>query len=194
VSKLTVLVDVDDVVADLVPAWLADYNRAYSDILTPEDIKSWDMTDWVSGECGAKIYEFLNDHTIYDRIVPVPGAHMGVTRLRAMGHRVVFVTSASALNTGLKLTWLIKHGFLTGQPWAQHDFVAAHDKYLVRGDVIIDDRIENVTQFPGGKIIFDRPWNRSLEMTGLGHRMRSWVEADVIVDMVQMHQELEAAA
>ena len=40
-KKLTIAVDVDDVVADLITEWLKRYNHDYNDTKTPADITQW---------------------------------------------------------------------------------------------------------------------------------------------------------
>jgi 5'(3')-deoxyribonucleotidase len=193
VKKQTILVDVHDVTLDLVGPWLRRYNRDYDDVLVHEDIKSWTMPDWVSNECGDKIYGYLSDPTLFEEMEPMYGAMNGIFRLRQMGHRVVFVTAANEFGYFHTVTALKKYHFLP-EGIENKDVVNAADKNLIQGDILIDDRAEAVARFPGGKILFDRPWNRHQEMTGLGHRARGWEDIDVIVDMMTMRQEMGAAA
>ncbi|HEX6972236.1 MAG TPA: hypothetical protein VF234_08455, partial [Limnochordia bacterium] len=43
------------------------------------------------------------------------------------------------------------------------DFVAAHSKSLVLGDLLIDDAAHNVLSFYGQSILVDAPYNRHVE-------------------------------
>lgn len=191
-KSLTILADVDDVTCDLVPAWLARYNRDYGDTLVPDDIKNWTMTDWVSEACGDKIYDYLKDPTLYDEVRPVSGAIHGVDALRRAGHRVVFVTSASGEGMGAKLAWLIRYDFLPKHTYIHPDYVVAHDKNLIRGDMLIDDRYSNVVGFSGIKALFRRPWNDS-ESSGYDVRVYSWADVGRFVEQYAILREAVAA-
>lgn len=154
---LHILLDVDDVVAGLVAAWLAEYNRVFTDRLCVEDVGGWDMTQAVKPECGEAIYGFVTPK-LYERVLPLDYARSTVKLLRGQGHRVTFVTSCINGTADAKLSWLVRWGFLEPAK-SQPDYVVAHDKALVRGDVLADDRIENVQSFPGHGVLVSRPWN-----------------------------------
>ena len=155
--NLTILCDVDGVVADLCTTWLGRYNADYDDHLSPNDITAWNTHDFVKRSCGMKIYDYLWDESLYDNVQEIPGAFDGIKMLRAAGHRVVFVTSGIQ---PAKVRWLHERGFLTAQTWQQErDIVIAHDKSLIKGDVLIDDGPHNFQGFNGIKVLFNQPWN-----------------------------------
>lgn len=158
-TQPTILVDVDEVVADLLGVWLHRYNVRYSDTLAREDIVEWDLTLFVKPECGSNIFSFLGDYAIYDDVSPIAGALRGVKQLRKLG-RVVFVSSANTATMAAKVHWLERWGLLEDDP-RHSDLVYAHDKSLVRGDLLIDDGPHNVGAFSGDTILFDQYHNRN---------------------------------
>lgn len=165
---LVILVDVDGVVADLCSEWLAMYNKDYDDSVTPHDITRWATHEFVKPECGDKIYNYLWLDELYDNVKPIAGSQEGVAQLRAMGHRVVFLTSGIQ---PAKIRWLHRHGFLTAEMWQQEkDVIIAHDKSLIRGDVLIDDGPHNFEGFNGIRILFNQPWNQGARIP----RVRGW--------------------
>lgn len=62
-----VFVDVDSVVCEIVPPWLAAYNRDYDDALSVDTIRSYDLVDVVKPACGTKIYTDYLGAWLYDR-------------------------------------------------------------------------------------------------------------------------------
>lgn len=175
---MNILVDVDGVVADTMTAWLDFYNHNYDDILTPEDITSWDMVNFVKPECGEKIYEFLTKDYLYEKTKPIDGASSGVKHLRGKGHRVIFATAG--IYTTAKFHWLEEHGFEPGKN--AEDYVSIYDKNLLRGDILIDDRDKNVESFVNRTaILFDQPWNKNITWS---KRAFSWH------DVIQMIREI----
>lgn len=162
-----ILCDVDEVCADLLTEWVRRYNIDYEDTLSVEDIDQWDVAQCVKPECGKKMFDILRDPDLYDYVKPIPGALEGVRTLRKSGCRVVFVTSCVVDTTDAKIWWLIRNGFLPNQK-VPRDFIAAKDKSLVRGDLLIDDGPHN-----NPTILYDQPHNR-----GVSHprRVHSWKE------------------
>jgi 5'-nucleotidase len=175
---LDIIVDIDDTIADLLTVWLSRYNADYNDHLTRDDITAWDLTKFVKPECGVKIYDYLKDEHIYDEIEPIPGALMGVTRLRGMGHHILFVTANIHRE---KWEWLKRHGFLS-KTWTSQDYICCFDKHLIKADAIIDDKPETVDRFPGLAILFDRPHNQVYNALWRAH---SWSE---VIELICKYQ------
>jgi 5'(3')-deoxyribonucleotidase len=174
---LTIAVDVDETVADLLGPWLRRYNATYGDILLPEDLVQWDLAKAVKPECGEAIYQML-DASLYAQVLPLPGARAAVAALRSLGHRVLFVSSCTAGTATAKMDWLIDWGFLPRQRW-QPDFVAATDKTLIRADVMLDDCPRNVDAFEGLAWLIDQPQNR--DYAGRRPRLRSLAQAPAAI-------------
>ena len=76
----TIIVDVDDVTANLVNWWLECYNFDHKDNIKEEHIKSWDIASYT--KIGKKMYDYLKDPSLYDGIIPVKNAAWGLRRLR----------------------------------------------------------------------------------------------------------------
>jgi 5'(3')-deoxyribonucleotidase len=175
--SLTIAVDVDETIADLLGPWLRRYNREFNDTVLPEDLTEWDLTKALKPECGSKIYELL-DASLYDEILPLPNARHAISVLRAIGHRCVFVTSCINNTADAKLHWLVRHGFLERRRF-QPDYITASDKSLIRADVLLDDRAETVEKFPGMAWLISQPQNRTIKTTR--PRLNSIAEAPAAI-------------
>jgi 5'(3')-deoxyribonucleotidase len=158
IPNTVIACDVDGVIADVLTNWLARYNRDYNDNLKHDDITAWDTSIFVKAECGKKIFAYLDDPSLYDDVLPYPGALDAVKELKKLG-RVVYATSSPAKSYGRKFFWLKEHGFLSDQL----DYFETRDKSLVRADFLIDDYYKNLDTFVGKKILLAQPWNYSLE-------------------------------
>lgn len=176
--RLTIAVDVDDTVADHMGQWLNEYNLRHGDSVLPEDMLEWDVTKAVRPEVGEKIFSLLSPD-IYDHVLPVPGARTAIEVMRLLGHRVVFVTACSANTADAKLEWLIRNRFLTKGVF-NPDYIAASDKSLIRADVLLDDRPENVNLFPGMAWLISQPYNLNAETTR--ERLRSITAAPAAIE------------
>ena len=198
---MLIAVDIDDTVADLLGIWIRDINRKFKTRLERKDITSWDIYKHVLDALNANapdgtgvvidpsdVYGLLTSD-MYLEVESIEGALYGVKKLRDMGHRVVFVTSTPKGCEGAKLAWLIRHGFIDGtgsygDGRVFSDYIEAHDKTLIKADILIDDRDKNVVDFPGATILFDRIHNRSLDWQ---NRARGWPDVLHFVDLIEKY-------
>lgn len=165
----TMAIDIDDICAQLMTEWLRRYNKDYNDNVTEREILGWGVGNFVKPECGNKMYEYLNDPSIYDNVKTTRGALEGVKQLRKWGHRIVFVTATVIPSAGRKFKWLNDNGFNV----SIKDYIEASDKSLIMADYMFDDRYENVAGFKGTGILMTRPWNKN-QVYHL--RVNSWKE------------------
>ena len=154
-SDKIIFCDIDDVVADLLSEWLRWYNLDYDGCLTPKDIHEWDLSKRVKQSCGIKIYDYLNNPAIYDNVKPIQYSLYGVNQLRQFGYRVIFATATPRTTPYRKFDWLEEHGF---KP-EMKDYIEIRDKSLLNGDILLDDKVENVSNFKGKGVLFNQPHN-----------------------------------
>jgi 5'(3')-deoxyribonucleotidase len=155
-----ILVDVDDVIANLVDGWLSKYNYLSGDNLKSTDITEWDISKFVKPDWKVWIYELLENPKLYDSIKPIDGALDGINRLVAKGYRIVYVTSPVIETAGTKFRWLTEHRF----PIRLENYVEARDKSLIFGHFMIDDGIHNIqTTLAGDALLFSKPWNEGYD-------------------------------
>jgi 5'-nucleotidase len=160
---MTILCDVDGVIADMLPAWLAYYNAEYGDAVRPDDVTAWDVSKFVKPECGKKVFAYLNHPDLYSTVEPIRGALAGVRLLEEVGHKVVFVTTCTGPEmVAAKVEWLERHGFLTHEGKLRDVVFLAHGttKDIIRGDVMIDDYEVNLHAFSGRGVLLDCSYNR----------------------------------
>lgn len=180
-KKKKLILDCDDVLADLIPTWLEAYNKDYNDALTTEDIKSWDIMEYVKPECGTNIFTYLDPtldgKSLWNDMPPVEGA---VEMVGLLKDRVdIFIVSSVMNNYSNcihKHNWLVKH-FPYLDP---KKFYFVTDKSAIAGSHMLDDRHTNMTHFPGVKLLFSRPHNKKIitsSSKGGLQRVENWEQA-----------------
>lgn len=105
----------------------------------------------ISGLTGEEIKKLPGAYLDMD---PIPGAIEAVQSLIGMGHEVWLATKPP---TGIpqayadKVAWVLRH-----LPELKRRIILTHDKSLLRGDVLVDDRPHkaNADKFEGLLIIF----------------------------------------
>ena len=194
---MIIALDVDGVVADLHVEWLRRYNRDFDDDLTTADVTAWSIQDFVKPEAKDRIFDYLGEPDLYDRVPPVSGAQWGVKTLRGWGHRVFFATSCVQGMTDPKWQWLIKNGFFV-KPYAysQADLVMVSDKTLLNADLLIDDRDRHVEEWidTGRRaVIFTQPYNTGMEERLPSNRSLWFTRCDNWIEIINHVGSLEAA-
>ncbi len=174
-KKLTILVDLDSITADLQEKWYEAYNAEYDDNITNDDILTWDTHKYVKPECGKRIYKYFTP-SLFKSLNPIKGAIKGLKALVDAGHEVVFVTASPKGCSEAKFSWVKEHC-----PFIK-EVIMAHKKYLILGDVLIDDSPSNIISYrehhPHANIFtIAYPYNESVEgLTDL--RLGSWRDTE----------------
>ncbi len=160
-KRLTLLVDMDDIVVDLQPSWFAAYNRGWNDHVTPEMMTDWDVSRFAKH--GKAIFEPLGWRDFFRELPEMPGAVAALRELQDEGHDVHLVSAApnAEAHKG-KVEWV----FADHMPWLpKKNLWLGHRKAMLRGDVLFDDGPHNLLDYraawPGARIAtIEHPYNR----------------------------------
>lgn len=172
---MRILVDLDDVVVELMEKSIYYYNNRYDTQLQKEDLKEWELADRERWMDIWRIPDFFGSLRF------VPGAEQGLLDL-SVRHEIVIVTSFPTWEAARsKIHWVHTHLLIPGIIPSMDKLVLCRDKSLVKGDVLIDDRMDNLKTFEGEKICFAQPWNT--EWRG-EFRCRNWSEVGSVVQLL----------
>ena len=172
-------VDLDDTINSLVDTWLDKYNIDYSDSLSINDIKTWNIGDYT--KAGKDFYKYLGDGETFKNLSIKEGAAEIIEEL-CQQHEVYIVTANASYNIGVcddKVNFIKK--FMPFFPIKNIIFI--NNKSLLDLDVLIDDGLHNFEKFKGIKVVFDRPWNKTNPLPPF-YRMYNW--NNIIVDKINI--------
>lgn len=191
-KPLTILVDLDGTVVDLMSVWLDCYNAEMAE--DDEEVHIENVSTELSKCCraGKRVYEFLNRDGWFRHLPELDGAVDAVKELHDQGHRIIICTSPgqSVYAPSDKFAWVQDHMPFLKLP---NDLIIAHDKHLICADVLIDDNPRKAGPFrkawPASKVVgIAWPYNRNeadlfdlraadyLDTSLAWATMRSWVE------------------
>lgn len=185
--RLRIGIDVDDVLAESLPAYLAAFRRRFGREVGIEKA-AWEIfrqfPDITPGQVDGFFAEleasdFLGTRPVY------PEAVLGVRALAAAGHRLVVVTGRLDQHRGHTGRLLRKAGLLTlFEELVHRDGEASAADYKPRVvrerrlELMIDDErhvAEAVAAVPIPVLLFDRPWNQGALPPGI-RRVGNWEE------------------
>jgi len=172
---MTILVDMDDVIELLVPAWVSYINNRYGTDTRPEDVAEWDMSKAFPTLTHDQVYSAIDDDALWDLVKPMPGAQEMLRKLLDEGHDIYIVTATHYKTLRPKMEKVLFRYF----PFISWDHVIITcNKHLILGDILIDDGPHNLTGGCYKKILFSANHNRFFDAASVGAvRVNDWNEA-----------------
>ena len=169
-----ILIDCDGCLSDFINPFLKAANKVTGLNKTVHDLPGWDMLPMYPKESHETILNSIVQPGWCRNLPPIPGAREAVDSLRALG-KVYCVTAPWTSPTWCweRTEWLKEHmGF------DKHEVIHAHDKWLIHGLTLIDDKAETLDKWceaTGGiGILVTQPYNKSFECPPNIWRARSW--------------------
>ena len=171
---MTILVDLDDTITDLLTPWLDTLNDKYRLSVCREDVKEWDMKKTFPLLTYDEIFEPLKDRALWRNVRPLPGAREYLEKLILRGHKIYIVTTSHYTTIEAKLEECLFRYF----PFIGYEqVVITNDKSIIRGDILIDDNPDNLTSGMHWGILLDAPYNRGFDTYKYGVlRVKCWKE------------------
>jgi len=156
-KKLTILVDMDDTIENLLVHWIGWLNEAYGTSVDAEEIRSWNIQEAFPSLTTKQVYEPLLLDEFWLRVTPKPDAQDYLQTLADDGHEIYITTSSNYKTIPVKMEQVLFKYF----PWLDWDHVIiASKKQMIRGDVMVDDGPHNLEGGRYYKILMDAPHNR----------------------------------
>ena len=177
---MTILVDMDDTIEQLLKAWVSRANVRFGRSVTPDDIRDWNVAAAYPGLTKEQVYGITYEKGFWESVEPMPGAADALKHFMDAGHQVFIVTATEPEHVEEKMNGLLFRYF-PFLSWRQ--VIITCRKQLIRGDVLIDDGIHNLEGGDYRKILFTAPHNRNYDAEGSGMvRVDTWEEAVRIID------------
>jgi 5'(3')-deoxyribonucleotidase len=151
-----IALDMDEVMADTLTAWLERYNHDFGTHITKADLHGRKIYDLIGPSQAVAARAYLDHPDFFLELPLMEGSQMVIKRLTEKYE--VFVTSAAMDHPNsfpAKYVWLKKHF-----PYIpDKNIVFCGDKSIIRADFMIDDSVPNLKAFTGQGIVFTAPHN-----------------------------------
>lgn len=170
-KKFTLLVDMDDTIENLVPAWTEWLNRYYGTAVSRSDCRQWNMQAVYPLLSSEQVFEPLGLDEFWKTVTPKPDAQKYLAQLYSEGFPIYIVTASHPNTIKAKVKYVLNEYF----PYIDHNHIitCAH-KQMVSGWYLIDDGAHNF----GGNykgILMDAPWNWDFDNDSQGiFRAYNW--------------------
>lgn len=166
-SKLTILCDMDGIVADFCQEWVDRINAKFNMSAKISDVKTWDLVDCEAFKhlSDKDLMSIINEPGFFSSLQVIDGARTAIQAMLNDGHDVKFLTAPNGpLSAKEKMEWVDLHFPDVGSA----NVILTKDKVLVKGDVLIDDRPKTCEDYektwPQARVLTIKyPYNKHLE-------------------------------
>jgi 5'(3')-deoxyribonucleotidase len=162
---LRILVDVDEVLNNLIEAWVAYLNERHGLRAEAEKITLWDLSCIFPTLTEDEIISPLAEDSFWNGTAVREHSVETVEQMIMDGHEVYIVTAHFPYHSiPAKIDWL-----LANYPCLTWDnVIVTRRKQLLKADVLIDDGVHNLEGGDYFKILIDSPYNRGYDAEGNG--------------------------
>lgn len=180
---MTILVDMDDTIEQLLQSWVREINKQYNQNLAYEDVLSWDISECCPELTRDQIMSIPFQPGFWRTVDPVPGAAEALQRLMAAGHDVFIVTATYPESVPEKMNDLL-FKYFPFLSWNQ--VIITRQKQMIRGDVLIDDGVHNLVGGDYVKILMTAPHNKNYDAESNGMiRVNNWTEIEELIPRIE---------
>lgn len=184
---MIIYVDIDQVLNDLIPKTLAFYNSHTGKNIQPSDITEYKLYDCLPQEDAYKITELFKNKDLWETLSPLPDSQWGIKTLINMGHKVILATATHESNFEPKCNWIMKYYPMI----SSEDIIRIYDKSLLRGDILIDDCLENLTSSYCERICLDYLYNRNQNKDDIYEIYRANDWKDIIKFVKEIERKMD---
>ena len=172
---LTVLVDMDDTIEELLQAWVQCLNERYELNVNPLDITDWDITLFFPSLSKEEVWCPLYEDKFWETVKPKQDAAKYLHTLQDLGFNIFLCTATNHYTIRSKFENIIKRYF----PFISWDqVIITPHKQLIDADILVDDGIHNLIGGKYEKILMSAPHNLKYNAEAMGfQRVNNWKEA-----------------
>lgn len=180
--KLTILIDMDDTIENLIVCWVRKLNEKYGTSVKYSDVVCYEMTKIFPTLTEKQIFEPLFDDNFWDEVEPIDGSVEYIQSLINDGHNIYIVTNSHYNTLKPKMEKVLQKYF----PFISwRNVIIASNKQMIMGDILIDDAIHNLTGGEYIKFLMDAPHNHSFNAEENGMtRVHSWKEIYDLINII----------
>lgn len=178
---MIVLCDIDNVLNNFTEACINKYNKDNGTQFTVDDVYTYD----IASSLGVTDFKYFLDNyllspEVSDNCLPLADANTYLEKINKLC-QLRIVTAREWCQLTNIYSWFQKHyPFITDK-----QIIRCQEKGLLRGDVLIDDSLDNILSFPTGRIVFDYKYNRDVDdLKHFIHRVHTWEECYNVIKLM----------
>lgn len=157
-SNVTVLVDMDDTIEYLLPAWTEWINTRYGTSVQPDEITDWNVQNFFPALSRDEVYAPLFDNDFWSTVKPREDAILYLPKIMDLGFNLYICTTSNYQTIRIKLQNIIDRYF-PFIPWER--VITTTNKQLLNADILVDDGVHNLVGGAYKKILMSASHNKN---------------------------------
>lgn len=181
-SHITLLVDMDDTIENLLPAWAEWLNRKHGTSVKADDITDWNVQIFFPSLTRDEVYAPLYEDEFWGTVQPKKDAAHYLSRLKDLGFKLYICTNSNYQTIRRKLEYIIDRYF----PFISwENVITICNKQLINADILVDDGVHNLIGAPYKKILITASHNKDFDTSDNDIvRVNNWFEAFTAIIMI----------
>ena len=159
------------------------YNHRHNTNLELSQITTYSLHESLPVEVADELLELFVDKSVYDCLQPYKGAVRVIKILIEQGHEIYIATSTDVRNMEWKEELLQKYfPFIP-----KNNLIRIHNKALLNVDVLVEDKMDNLTQTFADRVCFNQPWNvdEGKDYAYSIYRIHNWGEIINVINTIE---------
>ena len=180
-SCITLLVDMDDTIENLLLAWTEWLNNMYGTSVNADDITGWEVQKFFPSLTKDDVYAPLYEDEFWKTVQPKEDAVRYLAHIKELGFKLYICTNSNYQTIRRKLEYIIDRYF-PFISWC--NVITICNKQLLNADILVDDGVHNLIGGSYKKILMTASHNKDFDANSNGMtRVNNWQEAyDKIIE------------
>lgn len=184
---MKIAIDFDETLFPTLDKVLEIYNRRHNTQMETSQITTYNLYDCLPEDVADELLSLFVDKTTYNSLQPYRGSVKALQSLASRGHELIVATATDVRN----LEWkekLIQRYF----PFIpKENLIRIHNKKLLNVDVLVEDKLDNLTQTFAERICFNQPWNidKDIDYVYSIYRINNWGEINNVIQNIERKEK-----
>ena len=142
-NRPIVLLDMDDVITNCLRSAIKNYNEEYGTNFKYEDCNVWALEEFF-GTDRETVLKLFRDPGFFENLKPKKGSIGAINKLIKSTLYDIYIVTATSDDDGSELAEKIRWFKNYIPSFNTKRIISCRDKYIIRGDVLVDDKVENL--------------------------------------------------
>ena len=159
-----VLLDMDDVITNCLRSAVKNYNEEYNTNFDYKKVNTWALEDFLGVDTEV-VMNLFRDPGFFENLTPKKGSVGAINELIKSTKYDIYVITATSDDDGSELVEKIRWFKKYIPKFNTKRIISCNDKYVIRGDVIVDDKVSNLESCEPYMqcILMDSPTNKECD-------------------------------
>lgn len=180
---MRIAIDFDSTLFPTMEKVIEIYNKKNNTSVDLSQVTSYNLYNCFSEDVADELLSLFVDKATYNSLQPYKGSIKAAQSLVNKGHEVIIATATDVKNLEWKEKLLQRYfPFIP-----KENLIRIHNKKLLNVDVVIDDKLDNLTQTFAEGVCYSQPWNQDKDMDYIYsiYRVRNWGEIVNIMNEIE---------